>query len=554
MTTPTPFEQLTVELINQARLNPHGEYDRWVTNAPANVLNALNFFQVDLNVLKQQFDALVPSAPLAWNEALGTAALGHTQAMKDADLQSHQVPGEPSLGTRVNNAGYAFSTVGENIFAFAQDAYHAHAAFFIDWGTSPTGIQQPPGHRNNIMNPAFTEVGVGHLTDNDPGTNVGPNLVTHNLGNRHTYTAQITGVIFDDANGNRFYDIGEGLGSVSVSTTAGNTTSYSSGGYNLAVAAGTHTLTFGGPLGPASITVALGTQNIKVDMYDPGSFRSSVTATLGANAIAVELLGEAAINATGNALNNFLIGNGAANVLMGGAGVDTLIGGAGNDTLDGGSVPNPANQGNFLFGGDGDDTYIVRNTFDLVHEHNYLPEFAQFGGGGFDTIHSKANWFWDIYGIGERLIIDADAHDPGGLGTTIVGGVWNNEIVGNAGTNVMFGRGGSDTYRPDDGIDYISFSLLGVPANLYEGVRGNNTVILEARKSGPTSYAIVFEFDPAKDKFNVADYGYGSKADMFARGVNDGAGNSYFILGDGLDYAYVIGKELSALNADIFIV
>jgi Ca2+-binding RTX toxin-like protein len=249
-----------------------------------------------------------------------------------------------------------------------------------------------------------------------------------------------------------------------------------------------------------------------------------------------------------------IVGGDGNDKMFGGAGVDTLIGGAGNDTLDGGSVPNPANQGNFLFGGDGDDTYIVRNTFDLVHEHNYIPEFAQFGGGGFDTIRSKANWFWDVYGIGERLIIDADASDPGGLGTTIVGGVWNNEIVGNAGTNVMFGRGGSDTYTPGDGIDYISFSLLGVPEDLYDGVRGNNTVILEARKSGPTSYAIVFEFDPAKDKFNVADYGYGSRADVFARGVNDGAGNSYFILGDGLDYAYVVGKELSALNADIFII
>jgi Ca2+-binding RTX toxin-like protein len=154
----------------------------------------------------------------------------------------------------------------------------------------------------------------------------------------------------------------------------------------------------------------------------------------------------------------------------------------------------------------------------------------------------------------DKLIIDPDAHDPEGLGTTIVGGVWDNVLIGNASTNVMFGRGGSDTYIPGDGIDFISLSLLGVPDDLYDGVRGNNTIILEQRQTGNTSYAIVFEFDPAKDRFNVSDYGYSSEAEMFARGVNDGIGNSYFALGDGLDYAYVIGKELSALAPDIFVV
>jgi Ca2+-binding RTX toxin-like protein len=256
----------------------------------------------------------------------------------------------------------------------------------------------------------------------------------------------------------------------------------------------------------------------------------------------------------GEAGDDFLIGGEGHDTLIGGDGADTLIGGDGNDILDGGPVADPQTQGNFLFGGPGDDTYIVRNTFDLVHEFNFIEAFAQFGGGGYNTIHSKANWFWDVYGIASKLVIDADAHDPEGFGTTIVGGVWDNEIVGNAGTNVMFGRGGSDIYRPGDGIDFISLSLLGVPEDLYPGVRGNNTIVVEARQSGPTSYAIVFEFDPAKDKFDVSNYGYGSADLVFATGVNDGAGNSYFILGDGLDYAYVIGKELAALTPDIFVV
>ena len=44
------------------------------------------------------------------------------------------------------------------------------------------------------------------------------------------------------------------------------------------------------------------------------------------------LTGTGAINATGNALDNVLIGNSAANVLVGGAGADTLDGGGGVDT------------------------------------------------------------------------------------------------------------------------------------------------------------------------------------------------------------------------------
>ncbi|MFM8342414.1 MAG: hypothetical protein ACKN9F_09380, partial [Methylomonas sp.] len=60
--------------------------------------------------------------------------------------------------------------------------------------------------------------------------------------------------------------------------------------------------------------------------------QASVSYSLGANVENLTLIGTAAINATGNNLNNVLTGNAAANVLNGGAGNDTLIGGLGNDT------------------------------------------------------------------------------------------------------------------------------------------------------------------------------------------------------------------------------
>jgi Ca2+-binding RTX toxin-like protein len=60
--------------------------------------------------------------------------------------------------------------------------------------------------------------------------------------------------------------------------------------------------------------------------------KSSLTYTLGANVENLTLTGAAAVNGTGNALNNVIVGNTAANVLNGGSGADTLTGGGGANT------------------------------------------------------------------------------------------------------------------------------------------------------------------------------------------------------------------------------
>jgi Ca2+-binding RTX toxin-like protein len=60
--------------------------------------------------------------------------------------------------------------------------------------------------------------------------------------------------------------------------------------------------------------------------------QSSVTYTLGNNLENLTLTGTAAINGTGNSLNNIITGNSANNTLNGGDGIDTLKGGKGNDT------------------------------------------------------------------------------------------------------------------------------------------------------------------------------------------------------------------------------
>src|SRR5262245_20521376 len=182
---PTAREQELLEMLNRMRTNPAAELNILTHTKNKDVLDALSFFGVDLNVLAQQWSKLVPVQPLAWNASLRNAAIDHSQAMIDADEQTHQAPGEPGLVERIANAGYKNMSVGgENVFAFADSMFHAHASFAIDWGNDDNGIQNPPGHRDNMMDGSFREVGMGIL-DVPEGKNVGPIVVTQDFGNHY---------------------------------------------------------------------------------------------------------------------------------------------------------------------------------------------------------------------------------------------------------------------------------------------------------------------------------------------------------------------------------
>lgn len=107
--------------------------------------------------------------------------------------------------------------------------------------------------------------------------------------------------------------------------------------------------------------------------------RSSVNWTLGANTEHLALIGANAINGSGNALANALLGNDAANTLSGLGGNDTLDGGAGADTL---------------IGGAGDDHYA--------------------GGRGADTLTDTAAASNDVYAWGRGEGADT-LSDAGGI-------------------------------------------------------------------------------------------------------------------------------------------
>ena len=92
--------------------------------------------------------------PLQFAAELNAAALEHTRRQAADGAIYHTDPSDGSdPGDRIGREGYSFSTWGENVAA----GYRSAAAVMQGWMTSP-------GHCRNILNPAFTEIGVGYVS------------------------------------------------------------------------------------------------------------------------------------------------------------------------------------------------------------------------------------------------------------------------------------------------------------------------------------------------------------------------------------------------------
>ncbi|WKU43109.1 CAP domain-containing protein [Streptomyces sp. VNUA116] len=89
-------------------------------------------------------------SPLTVNAKLQAAAQGHSDDMAARDYYDHTSPEGKSPGDRMTAAGYHWSTYGENIFKSPQDAR-----------TAMDGWMKSSGHRANILNCSFKEIGVG---------------------------------------------------------------------------------------------------------------------------------------------------------------------------------------------------------------------------------------------------------------------------------------------------------------------------------------------------------------------------------------------------------
>jgi serralysin len=216
--------------------------------------------------------------------------------------------------------------------------------------------------------------------------------------------------------------------------------------------------------GAGNDTYVLGAEATGVDTVTDSAgidtITSTITRTLSSYA-AIEnltLLGTAAINGTGNALNNVLIGNAAANVLNGGAGADTMRGLGGNDA------------------------YVVDNAGDVVDE-------LVAGSAGVDTVQSSVSF----------SLADA-AHAKGSIenltltGSGAINGTGNtlaNILTGNAAANVLDGGVANDTLNGAAGNDTLKG---GLGNDVLTGGAGNDIFVFNTALNASTNKDTITDF------------------------------------------------------------
>ncbi|GAA0328910.1 hypothetical protein GCM10008967_19290 [Bacillus carboniphilus] len=97
-------------------------------------------------------------SPLKLNEKLSDVARLKSQDMRDKNYFAHNSPTYGSPFEMMQQFHVQYQTAGENIAAGQRSAQEV----VQQWMDSP-------GHRKNILNPEFTEIGVGHVEGGNMG-------------------------------------------------------------------------------------------------------------------------------------------------------------------------------------------------------------------------------------------------------------------------------------------------------------------------------------------------------------------------------------------------
>lgn len=347
-------EQYLLELINRARLDPAGEAAR---------------FGIDLNagLAPGTIDASAKQV-LAPNQMLDQAAESHTSWMLATNTFSHTGAGGSMPWDRASDAGYDWTSCGENI-AWVGSTGPINLESAVE--QLDQNLFLSSGHRTNMLNGTYSEVGIGVQTGpfTSGGTVWNSAMATELYGDSGT-TFFLTGVAYTDSDNDDFYSMGEGRGGVSFTVGAKSTQTAAAGGYSLQVSGAAATQVSGQVGSKAfSCTVDMSHGNVKLDVVDADTFFCSGSITLGTGINAVTLLGVGNLNATGNGAGNTLTGNKGINTLNGAGGTDTLAGGLGNDKLNG------AGGNDLAKGEDGNDQLTGAAGADTLQ-----------GGNGNDTL------------------------------------------------------------------------------------------------------------------------------------------------------------------------
>jgi uncharacterized protein YkwD len=116
--------------------------------------STLDAFEQEVLALTNAVRSQAGLAPLRHDPALATAADKHSTDMALKNYFSHVEPDGDRLSDRIRDEGYSFRTAGENIAA----GYDTPEAVVAAWLNSS-------GHRANILNASYTEIGIGFYRD-----------------------------------------------------------------------------------------------------------------------------------------------------------------------------------------------------------------------------------------------------------------------------------------------------------------------------------------------------------------------------------------------------
>lgn len=252
----TPEEVYLAELVNRARADPMAEGVRVGLDLTEGLTEA-------------ELARLVPQEPLALNAFLTTAARAHSLDMAQRGFFDHINPDGDTPTDRAQAAGYG-GTAGENIAAGQESIDEAHFMWL-----------ESLGHRKNIFSLPSTFSDSFHYDEFGPGfafTDIGPyfDYYTEAFGYQGTNPSRfVLGVVFNDASGDEFYSIGEGMADVRIDAAptddpdnvVASYTTDAAGNYQMALAEGDYNITFtnlgNGKVFTRSITI--GSVNVKVD-------------------------------------------------------------------------------------------------------------------------------------------------------------------------------------------------------------------------------------------------------------------------------------------------
>jgi Ca2+-binding RTX toxin-like protein len=332
----TAREQLMLELINRARMDPKAEAAR-----------------LDVHL---SGTALAPKQVLAGNEQLKLSAYNHSgwMILNNEFSSIEEMGSESFIGAtaplRMQAYGYAFA----GSYAYAENISWKGSVVAPDFTALIVAQYEELFHGGNsrarMLNGAYQEAGIGQQAGlfTDGGTEYFTSMVTQDFA-RSGARVFITGVIYNDVVAdNDFYDVGEGAASRKIfAAGAATDRAGAGGGYELVfTTSGIKTIRFDVAGADLKLDVAVGGDNVKVDAVNGREIwtntsvesRSTAIRELHALGVAKVILigGDASEKIFGNAVANTLIGQAGNDLLVGQAGSDTLIGGGGKDTLIGG--------------------------------------------------------------------------------------------------------------------------------------------------------------------------------------------------------------------------